>query len=79
MNRKSKPIANDSGPSLFIRLLYQTALAAMPAGFALWLIGMSASHYLAAVSGLLFVIGGAFLSQDTAHPAHPNYQPNDSH
>ena len=78
MPRKSKPIADDSSPGLFLRLLYQTALAAMPAGFALWLIGMSASHYLAAVSGLLLVIGGAFLSQDTAHPAHPDHQPTDS-
>ena len=78
VKHKSKANSADSRPSLFTRIIYQAALAAMPAGFALWLLGMSASHYLTAISGLLFVIGGAFLSQDNAHPAHPNYQPLDS-
>jgi hypothetical protein len=78
VKRKSKPNSTAPRPGLFTRIIYQAALAAMPAGFALWLLGMSASNYLTAISGLLFVIGGAFLSQDNAHPAHPDYQPLDS-
>jgi len=60
-----------TGASLFLRLLYRSALAAMPTGFAVWLVGMSLNSYSVSVLGLLLLIAGGFYWQDDQHPAHP--------
>ena len=65
------PNEESSEPSRIVRALYQAALPAIPCGLALWLLGMGADSYGAALGGLLLLIGGAFLWQDDTNPAHP--------
>jgi hypothetical protein len=53
------------------RLWYRFALAWMPLGFALWLIGMHLRSYEAAAGGIAMVALGAFAWHDDQHPDHP--------
>ena len=50
------------------RFWYRFALAWMPLGIALWLLGMNASSYAVAATGITLTALGAFAWTDDQHP-----------
>ena len=63
------PSTRASSP--FVRIVYRSALAAMPLGVAISLLGLRADSFGAAGVGLVMLVLGAVLWNDDTSPHHP--------